>query len=171
MTPPLGQYNEPLSNPFVGGGARERVFWNNYFFHCAYTRYEAGLSIDEIWSYQQESSTSEGAGVGAASATTDIGGTDEKVAAAAAAGGLTEEETVDFDGNATPSGSTTDPAFQEMGDDAKESAQVDAAIADSALGSGNDFELVDDGDAADGGTGDPEMDELEEEIARELEGL
>lgn len=32
-----------------GGGARERVFWRNYFFHCAFTRYEAGLSIDEIW--------------------------------------------------------------------------------------------------------------------------
>lgn len=32
------------------GGQREVVFWNNYFFHCAYARYEAGLSIDEIWS-------------------------------------------------------------------------------------------------------------------------
>lgn len=32
------------------GGQRELVFWKNYFFHCAYTRYEAGLSIDEIWS-------------------------------------------------------------------------------------------------------------------------
>lgn len=32
------------------GGQRELIFWKNYFFHCAYTRYEAGLSIDEIWS-------------------------------------------------------------------------------------------------------------------------
>ena len=32
------------------GGQREIIFWKNYFFHCAYTRYEAGLSIDEIWS-------------------------------------------------------------------------------------------------------------------------
>ncbi|KAL3789968.1 hypothetical protein ACHAWO_002022 [Cyclotella atomus] len=32
------------------GGARECAFWQNYFFHCAYARYEAGLSIDEIWS-------------------------------------------------------------------------------------------------------------------------
>lgn len=31
------------------GGERERIFWKNYFFHCAYARYEAGLSIDEIW--------------------------------------------------------------------------------------------------------------------------
>ena len=34
----------------LGGGIREHIFWKNYFFHCAYTRYEAGLSIDEIWS-------------------------------------------------------------------------------------------------------------------------
>ena len=34
----------------LGGGVREHIFWKNYFFHCAYTRYEAGLSIDEIWS-------------------------------------------------------------------------------------------------------------------------
>ena len=33
----------------AGGGTRETAFWRNYFFHCAYTRYEAGLSIDEIW--------------------------------------------------------------------------------------------------------------------------
>lgn len=39
-----------LSFVLPGGGLREKVFWRNYFFHCAYTRYEAGLSIDEIWS-------------------------------------------------------------------------------------------------------------------------
>jgi hypothetical protein len=33
------------------------MFWRNYFFHCAYTRYEAGLSIDEIWSDEQPSSS------------------------------------------------------------------------------------------------------------------
>ncbi|KAL7468217.1 hypothetical protein ACHAXS_008446 [Conticribra weissflogii] len=32
------------------GGEKEVAFWKNYFFHCAYARYEAGLSIDEIWS-------------------------------------------------------------------------------------------------------------------------
>ena len=36
------------------GGAREAVFWRNYFFHCAYARYEAGLSIDEIWSAESK---------------------------------------------------------------------------------------------------------------------
>ena len=33
-----------------GGGAREILFWKNYFFHCAFSRYEAGLSVDEVWS-------------------------------------------------------------------------------------------------------------------------
>ena len=41
----------------AGGGDREKVFWRNYFFHCAYTRYEAGLSIDEIWSDYHPSPT------------------------------------------------------------------------------------------------------------------
>jgi hypothetical protein len=27
----------------------EEVFWKNYFFNCALTRLEIGLSIDEIW--------------------------------------------------------------------------------------------------------------------------
>mmetsp|Transcript_14015 Transcript_14015/g.21003 ORF Transcript_14015/g.21003 Transcript_14015/m.21003 type:complete len:348 (+) Transcript_14015:195-1238(+) len=36
------------------GGNRERTFWKNYFFHCAYARYEAGLSIDEIWCPEQQ---------------------------------------------------------------------------------------------------------------------
>jgi len=33
----------------IGAGDKERLFWRNYFFHCAYTRYEKGLSIEEIW--------------------------------------------------------------------------------------------------------------------------
>jgi len=33
----------------TGAGEKEQIFWKNYFFHCAYTRFEQGLSIDEIW--------------------------------------------------------------------------------------------------------------------------
>ncbi len=40
------------------GGQREVIFWKNYFFHCAYARYEAGLSIDEIWSNEPHRSGS-----------------------------------------------------------------------------------------------------------------
>ena len=36
------------------GGTREQTFWKNYFFHCAYARYEAGLSIDEIWCPEEQ---------------------------------------------------------------------------------------------------------------------
>jgi hypothetical protein len=44
------------------GGARELAFWKNYFFHCAFARYEAGLSIDEIWSVDAvEASAGDGA--------------------------------------------------------------------------------------------------------------
>lgn len=39
-----------MQSRLSSGGQRELTFWKNYFFHCAYTRYEAGLSIDEIWS-------------------------------------------------------------------------------------------------------------------------
>ena len=44
--PKLVEMHSRLSS----GGKRELAFWKNYFFHCAYARYEAGLSIDEIWS-------------------------------------------------------------------------------------------------------------------------
>lgn len=46
VDPKLVEMHSRLSS----GGKRELTFWKNYFFHCAYTRYEAGLSIDEIWS-------------------------------------------------------------------------------------------------------------------------
>jgi len=46
VDPKLVEMHSRLSS----GGQRELIFWKNYFFHCAYTRYEAGLSIDEIWS-------------------------------------------------------------------------------------------------------------------------
>ncbi len=34
----------------TGAGEKETLFWKNYFFHCAYTRYQQGLSVEEIWS-------------------------------------------------------------------------------------------------------------------------
>ncbi|KAL7484206.1 hypothetical protein ACHAW6_009848 [Cyclotella cf. meneghiniana] len=46
VDPKLVKMHSRLSS----GGKRELAFWKNYFFHCAYARYEAGLSIDEIWS-------------------------------------------------------------------------------------------------------------------------
>jgi len=46
VDPKLVEMHSRLSS----GGQRELMFWKNYFFHCAFARYEAGLSIDEIWS-------------------------------------------------------------------------------------------------------------------------
>ncbi len=39
-----------INHQSLGAGEKENTFWRNYFFHCAYTRYENGLSIEEIWS-------------------------------------------------------------------------------------------------------------------------
>ena len=47
VDPTLALY---MARASPGGGTREVLFWKNYFFHCAVSRYEAGLSVDEIWS-------------------------------------------------------------------------------------------------------------------------
>jgi hypothetical protein len=141
-----------------GGGEREKVFWRNYFFHCAFTRYEAGLSIDEIWCEDHaKADQSDG---------TDAEATDA----------TTREETITFE-------ETQDPL--ESGDKAFASDPVTDSDApfSKATESGsstpretseaNDFEMVaDDGDAdAEDNIDveDYELDELEAEIARELE--
>ena len=46
------------------------TFWRNYFFHCAFTRYEAGLSIDEIWSDEPPAAAAGAAGGGEATGNT-----------------------------------------------------------------------------------------------------
>jgi len=74
-----------MQSSLSGGGARERVFWRNYFFHCAFTRYEAGLSIDEIWGDMTEEERA------AAARQTSK---EEEVAASAA--DAAEEETITF---------------------------------------------------------------------------
>lgn len=148
----------------VGGGARERVFWQNYFFHCAYTRYEAGLSIDEIWSYQETGSVED-------VATAAIG---------AANDGEVEDEEVVFDGSTSAAGVSsgeTEVAFHDDSVGANQAASTLAAATATAdsneverVQSTNDFELVDEADGDDV-VGDPELDELEAEIARELEDM
>ena len=140
--------------PISGGGAREKVFWHNYFFHCAYTRYTAGLSIDEIWSFQPEKS---------------------QEAAAEAAAQVEEdaavEETVVFDNSGEAEEAVAEAAFPAA--DSTNEAEIPATTAEepssdnSPANSAGGFELVDDG--LDAGSGDPELDELEAEIARELE--
>jgi hypothetical protein len=136
-----------------GGGQREKVFWHNYFFHCAYTRYEAGLSIDEIWSYNPEEAKKEEAA--------------EEVEEAA-------EETVVFDETVEAEQDSSEHAFTAEPSDEPDSpvagsssldygTTADTSPSDSVT---NEYEVVDE-DYGDGSGA--ELDELEAEIARELE--
>jgi len=154
-----------------GGGERERLFWKNYFFHVAFTRYEAGLNVDEIW------------------ASKPVPPSQEEMAAAAEAKESPSDQKTEEDEN------EGEIHFESMSSEAEpEAPAVSAAYApkeattlsattDSSLltpaplaatdlmipasstansppsPSANDYEMVD----------DAEMDELEAEIARELE--
>jgi hypothetical protein len=138
-----------------GGGQREKVFWHNYFFHCAYTRYEAGLSIDEIWSYDPNEAKKEAA--------------TEEVEEPA-------EETVVFDETVEAEQDSSEHAFAMEPSDEPDSPVAGSSSLDYGTTAGtsasdsvtNDYEVVDE-DYGDSGSGDPALDELEAEIARELE--
>jgi len=156
----------------LGAGSREKSFWRNYFFHCAFTRYEAGLSIDEIWSDQPSTPLSD--------LSAHLGGNDEEHAV---------EETITFESPAsgveTPSAAAVSatPARTPLFDTKptpttveKESATGGGTTSSNSSGGSNegiDYEIVSggggDGDDDDGDSADLELDELEAEIARELE--
>ena len=146
----------------LGGGEHEKTFWRNYFFHCAWCRYEAGLSIDEIWSDQPEKPS-------------------EDIPHEISGPTAFEEETITFEKHeeevapekAFPSDPTTDPNAPFR---TKESV-VEKTVGSAAAGSpdSTDFEMVNES-ASDGAPDveldeavDYELDELEAEIARELE--
>lgn len=136
----------------LGGGQRERVFWRNYFFHCAYTRYEAGLSLDEIWNEEYtlpEASPSDGGEAG--------------------------EETITFDAepvaNKLPSTppESTEYEIVDNGSNNKDSTTVDEDV-DAVVDEDEiDFSGVENNEDVTLDSGDYELDELEAEIARELE--
>jgi hypothetical protein len=140
-----------------GGGPREKVFWHNYFFHCAYTRYEAGLSIDEIWSFQPET-----------------GETSKNEAAEKVEEENASEEVVVFDDAASDGASTPDAAFvpDETSGDKEEfpasAGEIDAEETSPSGSAVSDFEMLE-GGGEDAETGDPELEALEAEILRELE--
>ncbi|KAG7368457.1 hypothetical protein IV203_031200 [Nitzschia inconspicua] len=149
-----------------GGGTREQIFWKNYFFHCAFTRYEAGLSIDEIWSYHVQSVEENQD----AQTVATLSGEQNAQGAAGR-----EEETVVFD--ADPTEGTTESShagFQDMEKvvsderkDAEAGGAADASVGQSDGSGNNGFDMLD--DSVDGEAVDPELDELEAEILRELE--
>jgi hypothetical protein len=156
---------------YIGAGDRERTFWRNYFFHCAFTRYEAGLSIDEVWNDQPQSSATttpytsihgEGGGEGHGAPEETItfedqvesgsGGDGSSAAAASASTPLFDSKPAATAANATSAAAAEDP--------------VPPSIT-SSVGSneGTEYEMI---SGADGGD-TAELDELEAEIARELE--
>ena len=147
---------------FSGGGERERVFWKNYFFHCAYTRYEAGLSIDEIWSDTLEESP-------------PVAPTTQ---AAVEEPPNENEETITFENDGDVE-ATTEKADSKHPLKAEEKTTKSRPTTDESSES-VDFEMVEEGNEQDVegalGADDPpldsddyELDELEAEIARELE--
>lgn len=153
-----------MQSTLSGGGERERIFWKNFFFHCAFARYEAGLSIDEIWS--EEPVVVSGS----------IASSAQNEEATSATG--TEEETIVFESNeASPPAETTKaPTDTEGGWEAGSSAAGKSEPKVSRQSS--DFDMMDDLDDIGGNgkdkeeadeEGDYELDELEAEIARELE--
>ena len=168
------------------GGQRELVFWKNYFFHCAYTRYEAGLSIDEIWSNDPISSRPPA--VADDSEVFDLvnTGEDEEVIFESTSSAVSVESGSNRGGESlsetdisvanesqpnlatatqTPlpvGGSTSSPSSSQV----KTTPKPDViAPSDSAAGGGADYDFV----ASSGGDEDDgEMDELEAVIAAAL---
>ena len=151
-----------------GAGAREMAFWRNYFFHCALARYEAGLSVDEIWGEKP------------------VMGLMQEAAVSAAAAGA-EETTVTFE-PASQTGQMNDTLDDTSASLSAPSTGGAPATAptftgpeSSRVSSVSDYEMIaagvggvgsGDGGGDAGGTDEAEdMDDLEAEIARELEGL
>lgn len=147
-----------MQSQLSGGGEHERVFWHNYFFACAWCRYEAGLSIDEIWSDQPMEAAS--------------------VHSAHAAVEGNEEEEISFAqddvAKAFPTEPATDPSAP-FGPDSSSSSPNAAAAGSTANSVSADFEMVGDdleehvAASAPDEAVDYELDELEAEIARELQ--
>jgi len=149
-----------MQSNISGGGKREEIFWRNYFFHCAYTRYEAGLSIDEIWSFSPDAAElAEPASEAAVEETNE-----------------SEEELVVFNDKDVPE-EAPEPAFAP--DEAKIAEEATSAgpAADTPKAAeepdpidlaNTDFDFLDDEDDGEAPV-DPELDELEAEIMAELE--
>jgi len=169
-----------MQSKLSGGGEREHYFWKNFFFHCAYARYEAGLSIDEIWS-DEDPMERKAKQEEEKQAAADKAATEQGVAPVSAS-----EEEITFDNNEDTTKTTDETAFASpepetevvsaevdtLTDDPSPASVVSSSAADS---SANGFEnissdnIIDDDDAFGDDGFDVELDELEAEIARELE--
>ncbi|KAL7529441.1 hypothetical protein ACHAXR_004520 [Thalassiosira sp. AJA248-18] len=165
------------------GGQRELIFWKNYFFHCAYTRYEAGLSIDEIWSNEPRSTgpaavTEESEDFNFVNNDPDV---DEEVifdsassAASIESGSNTEAEAnvdvqppnVSTTQTSAPIGGSGSPPSSPQRDVTPKSDAITPSDSVVESGGGTDYEFV--ASVSGGDEDDGSMDELEAEIAAAL---
>ena len=141
------------------------IICRNYFFHCAFRRYEAGLSIDEIWSEHPSAPAS----ADAKAEETIVFEHGSAAAPAAAEKAFPADPTTD-----------TDAPFRRQDNEAPRSPERGTApeATGSPAVSTTEYDMVGDTFDQDGLAGaddvditaaDYELDELEAEIARELE--
>jgi len=181
-----------MQSTLSGGGERERMFWRNYFFHCAWCRYEAGLSIDEIWSDQPLETTTTAVSASASASAVSVATKTDTGADIHVAEDMNAEQEITFGNHddettskpekafASDPGTDPDAPFTTSKEVEKDSAATTAALAAAtashadASAESADYEMV--GGSELDGTGlddepavDYELDELEAEIARELE--
>jgi hypothetical protein len=142
-----------------GAGDREWTFWRNYFFHCAFTRYEAGLSPDEIWSDDfisvQEAQEEE---------------REETITFESSEQGHHENKGESkpsslFDSPPTPTATSSSQA--EKAGTTTTTADGSSTSGASSNDEGTDYEMI--GGGEDNDSDSVELDELEAEIARELQ--
>lgn len=182
-----------------GGGKREEIFWKNYFFHCAFTRYEAGMSLDEIWNQEAQQKAleklrnkeqNENEGGNAEVAHSDLECKDETTI-------VFNSDDEDYENNEESSTSSeiatasesqsktaaklsvaTNDAMHEddgtMNANKGNNSEIKDSTTNRELSDGSEFEMVDDDIVRDvvtevGTENDDLLDELEAEIARELE--
>lgn len=135
-------------------GKAEKIFWKNYFFHCAYIRYEKGLSVEEIWVETGSKPSIE----------QDASGTHSQTQIA------NEESSVELTFEADDKDDNDDDAeiesvLNEVTDHAKSDTVETTSSTKSAT---NEYEMIN--EVQDKIEGD-DLDDLDAEIARELAEL
>ena len=157
----------------AGAGEKETLFWKNYFFHCAFTRYEKGLSVDEIWSQKPKASITDEMSSAAAKATEaslhDIMEDDDSVELNFEEQDANKNEAEQSQMQSQPKTTTTTPAVNNSKFGATESSNIPDSTQSDSSGSGTSYEIVN-GESDNIEEEDiDDLDALEAEIARELE--
>ena len=150
----------------IGAGDKEYFFWKNYFYHCAIVRFKIGLSNSEIWDVPTVSSAVKVQ----SSIIPSIPFLSTKPLAdtgPAAVGAIVDDDqddvSITFDAASIGSGSVVNEHVQR-------SQQPSTESNSRSLSPEKDYEIITPASEQDDvGSGDEELDDLEAEIARELE--